>query len=388
MSKTLQIHTAKICNIEDLYDFFASEFQKDEIAYFSRNLDSLEEIIKEFGYTVEIDHLGKFLEIFDTDASRVYFADWYDDTAPTLGEMLLDIFDIEPPKELKSHIEIGHFSGYKTRVFSAFFYELKSESGLKSIQKIYQFAEKYSLPFLIIGGGTNLLFARDYFPGVIIKNNLKWWEYDTKTKRLHTFSQENIWDIAEALEKKYDEPIWHRFIGLPGSIGGAVTGNAGCFGLETESNFESAKVYNMKTGETTILTKSDMQFWYRDSLLKKNPHLFLIAATFDLSEKREKYHSDVDNIDFRENKQPKGNSCGSFFKNPNRDNSAGSLIEQVGLKWHRHGGARWSELHANFLLSDGESCKPSDLVGLVRLTQEKVKRETGFDLVNEVRIIE
>lgn len=57
MKKTLTLSTAKIRNIDDLYDFFASEFEKDGVKYFARNLDSLEEIIREFGYTVEIDYL-------------------------------------------------------------------------------------------------------------------------------------------------------------------------------------------------------------------------------------------------------------------------------------------------------------------------------------------
>lgn len=388
MKKTLTLSTAKIRNIDDLYDFFASEFEKDGVKYFARNLDSLEEIIREFGYTVEIDYLWEFLEIFDTKASQTYFARWYSDDSPTLGEILLEIFAIPIPNLLQSHIEIGHFSGYKTRVFSAFFFEVDSEDDLKSLSEIYQFAEEHSLPFLIIGGGTNLLFARDYFPWIIVKNTLKWWRYNTTTKKLQAFSDEKIWEIAETLEKKYNEPIWHRFIGLPGSMGWFVVGNAGCFGLEAEHNFESAKVFDMNGGKVQNLFSSQMAFWYRDSTLKKTPHLFLICAEFDLSEKRERYSSDVDNIDFRENKQPKGNSCGSFFKNPDRDHSAGSLIEAVGLKGYRHGGARWSDLHANFLLSDGESCKPSDLIELVRLTQKKVKKETGFDLVNEVRIIE
>lgn len=72
-----------------------------------------------------------------------------------------------------------------------------------------------------------------------------------------------------------------------------------------------------------------MGFSYRHSYLKDNPDLFLFDAWFDLSEKIEKYASEIDVIDFRENKQPKGNSCGSFFKNPSREISAGMLIESV-----------------------------------------------------------
>ncbi len=145
---------------------------------------------------------------------------------------------------------------------------------------------------------------------------------------------------------------------------------------------------DLRNGDILTLSQEEMAFDYRSSFLKGKDHLFLLSADFDLSEIREKYSSDVDNIDFRENRQPKGNSCGSFFKNPSREVSAGSLIEQIGFKGHRHGGARWSDLHANFLLSDGKSCKPTDLIELVRMTQEKVKIETGYDLVNEVKIIE
>ena len=239
----------------------------------------------------------------------------------------------------------------------------------------------------MIGGGTNLLFSREYFAGVVIKNSLQSWNFDQKTKILHAYSADTIWKIALALEEEYHETIWHRFIGLPGSMGGFITGNAGCFGLEAEHNFLDAEVLHMPTGTIRLLSKSDMQFAYRDSFLKNTDEYFLVSARFDLSEKREKYASDVDNIDFRENKQPKGNSCGSFFKNPSRETSAGMLIEQVGLKGYHHGGAYWSDLHANFLLAE-DHAKPSDLIELVRLTQKKVKDETGFDLVNEVRIIE
>lgn len=208
-----------------------------------------------------------------------------------------------------------------------------------------------------------------------------------RQKMLHAYSNQSIWDIAEALEKDYDQPIWHRFIWLPGSVWGAIVGNAGCFGLETESNFALATVYDMQVWKRKNLHREDMQFSYRYSALKEAEHLFIIGACFDLSEKREKYHSDVDNIYFREHQQPRWFSCGSFFKNPSRELSAGQLIESVWLKWYHHGGAYWSSLHANFLMSDGESCTPSDLIELVRLTQEKVKKEKGIELVNEVRII-
>lgn len=285
------------------------------------------------------------------------------------------------------HHEIGHYSGYKTHVVADYFYEITQVDDLVRLQEAYLFAQSLSLPFLIIGGGTNLLFTTDHFAGVVIKNSLGGWEYTPETQILHAYSDVPIWDIAWALETEYNQPLWHRFIWLPGTIGGAVFGNAGCFGLETESNFARATVYDMESWEQIYLTKEDMQFSYRHSFLKEKPNLFLVEAYFDLSEKREKYATDVDNIYFREHEQPKWHSCGSFFKNPSREISAGALIESVWLKGYQHGGARWSSLHANFLMSDGETCLPTDLIELVRLTQDRVKREKWFDLINEVRIL-
>ena len=287
---------------------------------------------------------------------------------------------------LKNH-EIGHYSGYKTSVFSDYFFELTTESDLPKLANIYRFSLENNIPFLIIWWWTNILFSSEKFRGIIVKNSLSCWEYNQDKKFLHAFSNEPIWAIAQTLENDFSQDIWHRFIWLPGSIGGAIYGNAGCFGLEIESNFLRATVFDMFLEKRRNISREEMKFTYRYSFLKENPQLFLLWACFDLSEKREKYHSDVDNIDFRENKQPKGNSCGSFFKNPSRDISAGFLIEQVWLKWYRHGGAYWSDLHANFLMSEWETCKPSDLLELVRLTQKKVKEETGYDLMNEVRII-
>lgn len=105
---------------------------------------------------------------------------------------------------------------------------------------------------------------------MVIKNNLFGWSYDNETKKLETYSNEDIWEIAEELETKKEQDLWHRFIGLPGSIGGAVFGNAGCFGLEIENNFSSCTVLNLENGQIQILSHTDMNFGYRTSLLKQN----------------------------------------------------------------------------------------------------------------------
>ena len=231
------------------------------------------------------------------------------------------------------------------------------------------------------------MFAFEEYNWVIVKNNLNWWNYDEKTMILESFTNERISDIAKDLEDKYNQNLWHRFIGLPGSIGWAVYWNAGCFWLETENNFLEADVYDIETWQIIKISKINMQFDYRSSLIKDSKNrYFIIKVRFDLSKKIEKYHSDVDNIDFRENKQPKWNTCWSFFKNPSKEFSAWALIEQVWLKWYKLWWAFFSPLHANFLMHDW-SWTYKDLLDLVELAINKVKSEKLIVLSPEVRII-
>ena len=289
---------------------------------------------------------------------------------------------------LQKNKDITELSNFKTKAFAKYYFEINNRQDVDKLFDIIKFAEKEKLKVLFVWWGTNMLFAFDIFDGIIIKNCLQWWKYNKVNKILKTYSNELISNIAEKLEKKYRQNLWHRFIWLPGSVWWAVYGNAGCFWLETENNFREATVYNLSTWKIEILSTKDMNFNYRTSVLKqKNNKYFLIDATFDLSTKIEKYHSDVDNIDFRENKQPKGNTCWSFFKNPNREQSAWYLIEQVWLKWYKLWWAFFSEKHANFLMSDW-SATYKDLIELLKLAQKKVKAKFWIDLENEVRIIE
>jgi len=146
---------------------------------------------------------------------------------------------------------------------------------------------------------------------------------------LESFSSEIISDIAIDLEEKYNQSLLHRFIWLPWSIWGAVYWNAGCFWLEISNNFLSVTVFNLVNKKVEKLYKKDLCFSYRNSIIKQSWNYFIISVDLDLSKKVEKYSSKVDNIYFREYKQPKWNTCWSFFKNPNKDKSAGSLIESV-----------------------------------------------------------
>lgn len=287
---------------------------------------------------------------------------------------------------IEKNKDISELSNFKTKAKAKYYYEIHNLDQLDELKNIFRYIHENNTQHLIVWGWTNMLFAFNLYDWIVIKNNLNWWTYNENTKILESYSAESIWDISQILETDDNQDLWHRFIGLPWSIWGAVYWNAWCFWLETQNNFTEAFVLDKTTWETKFLSKSDMNFSYRSSILKETNKYFLLKIKFDLSKKIEKYHSDVDNIYFREHKQPIWNTCGSFFKNPNRDNSAGKLIEEVGLKWYKIWWASFSELHANFLMNNGQG-DYNDLLNLIQLAQKKVKEKFNINLVNEVRII-
>ena len=285
---------------------------------------------------------------------------------------------------IKENVDITELSNFHTKAKAKYFYEFTWN--IEELKQILEFAKQNNLKKLIVWWWTNLLFAFDIFDWLVIKINLLWYSYDKEKKILKTASWEKISDLAEKWEKDYKNDLWHRFIGLPGTVGGAVSWNAGCFGLETENNFQQAEVFDLTDFQVKTLDKHDMNFAYRTSILKQTWNYILLNAYFDLSKKVEKYHSDVDNIEFRENKQPKWYTCGSFFKNPDRENSAWKLIELVWLKWYKSWWAFFSEKHANFLMSDGTATY-DDLLKLKDLAKKEIKEEYWYDLEEEIRII-
>lgn len=281
---------------------------------------------------------------------------------------------------------ITELSNFKTKAIAKYYYELNNRQDIDNVHDIYEFWIKNNLKILFIWWWTNLLFAFDYFEWIVIKNCLEWWKYDKEQKILSSYSGEYISDIALELKEKNNEALWQRFIWLPWSIGWAVFWNAGCFWLETENNFLEAEVLNLNNWKINIFGIDDMKFSYRSSVIKEQEKYFIISVKFDLSKKVEKYSSDVDNIYFREVRQPKWNTCWSFFKNHSREFPAGGMIEKVWLKWHKLWWAFFSNKHANFLMSDW-SATYLDLIRLIELAQNKVNEKFEIKLVPEVRII-
>ena len=285
---------------------------------------------------------------------------------------------------MQQHVDISHLSGYKTPAKARYFVEFDGNN-VDEIIAATKFIREMKLPILTIAGGRNSLLAFDEYPGLVIYNSSEGYNLGVD-KQLSVLSGQSIWDLAEVLERDHGIDLWHRFQGLPGSVGGAVFGNAGCFGLEIGPYVTSVEILDMNTGETLTRTGEELAFDYRWSECKNHPEWFLMSIRFDLTRLIEKYSSDEEPLLWRERVQPEGLSCGSFFKNPSREQSAGSLVEAVGLKGYHHGWAYFSEKHANFLMSDGTATW-QELTELIEIAQKKVQEQFQTQLEPEVRIV-
>ena len=174
------------------------------------------------------------------------------------------------------------------------------------------------------------------------------------------------------------------FAGIPGTVGGALTMNAGAFGGETWNQVERVVVIN-RQGEVTERMPDEYKVSYRHVAFPAGE--WFVAAYFRFAARAEGEESNIREMLQRRNEtQPIGQpSCGSVFKNPPGKHAA-KLIEASGLKGHRHGTARVSDKHANFIISEADTTA-SDVEALIGLIRETVQQQFDVRLETEVRIV-
>lgn len=265
-----------------------------------------------------------------------------------------------------------------------FFYPVKHTDEVKPL---IQFCHAYKIPFFIFGAGSNILFDDKGYRGLVIK---------IATKDMKISENQIIADAGVMISQLLDESIkaeltgLEPWIGLPGTVGAAVYGNAGCNGLETKDILTEALLLNPLTGEIKEVNNHYFHFSYRHSRLKESQEVVL-NATFKVEprtfpkEYQDKMIAEIRQERFK--KQPFGVcTTGSFFKNPFPDQPAGLLIEQAGLKGKCIGDAQISEKHGNFFINKNKATA-KDILALAALAKDEVYKNSGLLLTEEVQII-
>ena len=283
--------------------------------------------------------------------------------------------------QVQKNISLREFTTYKTGGQAKFFAEARS---VQEMHHLREFAKKQNIPFIILGGGSNVLFADEGYPGLIIHN---------KMTRMHIQGEIVNVESGANLTKIILIAAQHNLGGIsglanvPGSVGGAVYGNAGTPNVCIGDVLTHAVIQPANSDKTAIVGPEYFQFGYRDSKIKKNKDIVLSVVLRLQKEPSVKIRAEINQyIKERTLKQPIGNSCGSFFKNPGQFPSAGWLIEQAGCKGMQVGGAMVSKKHSNFIMNINNASS-SDILNLAIKVYQKVKEKFNGELEPEVQII-
>lgn len=302
-------------------------------------------------------------------------------------------------KKLKCNVSLAEYTRTNVGGKARFLVECTKE---KELSNVFALTKKYRLQNLIIGGGTNLLISDDDFNGLVIidkvsklkkKGNIVYVSSGVPLGQFVIFVAKGSWQGVEKLA------------GIPGSVGGAIYGNAGAYGSSTSNFVKRVKIFD--GFNITWIDKKDCGFSYRESIFKKTKPIILGAEfEFPLAKNKDVVSLVKETILERAKKYSGKLSCpGSFFKNVEVDLvspqllkkipsekivggkiPAGYLLEEVGAKGLKVGGVEVSDFHANFFLNKGGG-KASEYYQLALNLKEKVYAKFGIKLDPEVQLV-
>jgi UDP-N-acetylenolpyruvoylglucosamine reductase len=294
---------------------------------------------------------------------------------------------------------IAPYLTLRIRTTAEYYFEAETKN---DIVKAYQVAKKYSLPFMILGGGSNIAVTKNVLNGLVVRNLYQHIEVLSEDKSEVELLVSSGYSIArlvnETVKKGWEGFEYH--LGLPGTLGGGVAMNSKWY-VERKPNYIGDHLIKAilvgKNGEVKEVDKAYFRFSYDYSILRDSKEIF-VEGIFKLKKndpeilmQRAKEASE-----FRRKTQVVGQpTCGCMFQNITEEEkaaynlpttSAGYLIDQVGLKNYQIGNFIVSDQHANFIINKGEG-RPEDLLKLMELIKHKVHEKFGVNLKEEVLVI-
>lgn len=277
------------------------------------------------------------------------------------------------------NVNLKQYNTYKINAMARFMYEPENVEELKDLLKNLNIK---NIKYYILGGGSNVILPDENFDGAIIKLALK----DLEIKDDITFVGAG-YNLNSFIKKTIDEGYTNlaNLYGIPGTVGGAIRGNAGANGSEIFDDLVSVLV--LQDNDVKLINAYNIEHSYRHTSFKENNDI-IFGGVFksEKGDTKKAWEIINENLEKRKNSQPlEYPSAGSVFKNP-EGLSAGKLIDECGLKGYKVGGAQISEKHANFIINL-DNATSSDIISLIEIVKEKVKKEKGIDLELEQEIV-
>ena len=298
----------------------------------------------------------------------------------TLGNNLIKKFN----ENLKINVNLSNYSWFNLGGNAEYFYKAKDKNQL--IEFLHE-AKRKKLKTTILGAGSNILFRDKGVKGVVIKlgndfsysnlfeKNIVVAGAATLDRKVANFAKENSLENFEFLSC------------IPGSIGGAVIMNSGCYEHDISKVLLSVQAIDKNNLSEIEIKKEDIKFSYRGTNLPED--LIIISAKFQgsIGKKEEIEKKQSDFIKKKKLSQPSQiKTCGSTFKNVSKKIKAWKLIKHSGCENYKEGDAIISEKHCNFFVNNGNA-KASDIEKLIKKVKKKVHEKTGVNLELEIKII-
>ncbi len=295
------------------------------------------------------------------------------------------------PELVQRNVPMKNLVTFKLGGPAEFFYTADNSDNM---QAAVAWAKKQNMPLFILGGGSNLVVSDAGLDGLVVHNRcMEVNSVDLESRQIRISSGYDFEYLVELAQKNGLAGV-ESFAGIPGSVGGAIYGNAGAYGKCIADVLLDAQLL-CPDGSVKTVDNSFFSFDYRTSRLKSDPHIIL-SARFQLEagDKDEIKAKADDIVTQRHSKHPpyEIGCAGSFFKNlpplpgEDRRRAAGSVLEQAGAKKMSYGGASVFEKHANFIINTGNATA-ADVKHLAAMLKEKVMHDFGIELSEEVLYI-
>lgn len=288
-----------------------------------------------------------------------------------------------PVQDARSQVSLADYTTWRVGGPAEW---LAEPTTLEEIQDWLLWARERDLLCRVIGAGSNLLIHDNGLPGLTLcLRKLQGVNMDASSGVVEALAGEPIPSLARRVARAGLHGLeWS--VGIPGTVGGAAVMNAGAQGGCIAERLESVRVMPIAGGDSFELRADQLEYAYRHSRLQQED-LVVLSARFQLDpghDPKELNRVTSGNLAHRTTTQPyQQPSCGSVFRNPEPD-KAGRLIEALGLKGTRIGGAEISTLHANFIVNTGEA-QARDIHQLIHLVQDRIEAEHGIRLHPEVK---
>lgn len=299
---------------------------------------------------------------------------------------------------------MSDYSTYKIGGKARYFFDAESKEDLLGAIKA---AKENRMPFFILAGGSNVLFSDKGFKGLVIR--IKFKNIEVKNNEMHAEAGAGLNDLVRiSSDSNLAGLEWA--VGIPGTLGGAIFGNAQAFGFRISDNVKSVEALDANTLRIKKFSNAQCKFKTKNSIFKSRGNLVILSAVLKLKKGNPEEIKETikEHLNYRKNNHPlKYPSCGSVFVNPEikiRNKKllerfpelvsfnqkgfihAGYLIDKSGLRGKKIGNAQISEQHANFIVNLG-GAKSKDIVKLINLAKKKVKNIFGITLKEEIRLI-